>query len=340
LDFRPSMVLSDVWAIVDFGTEVNSEGKTRSVNHVQQMRDSTCYLKSQKQMGCTSCHDPHSSPQPETKIEFYRNRCNNCHSGEAEVNPICSETILKRENVQDDCTACHMPRLASTNMSHVAQTDHRILRQPGRIAEDATVPTTLSFFDNHGERFLESERQRNLVLGTIVHCQRRGIAIPESVYSYLLEISKSRSNDAPLFAALGALAQSRNEIAKAKEFYKTALTADPDFDAALDGIFDIAFIQEDWHLCLVYSDKLLESEPRYGRIIAMRGEAFARLGQIDMAIAEWEKAVEIDPGFEVLRQMLVDACSQQGNKYQAEVHAALLKKLQSATIPDSVTGVR
>jgi tetratricopeptide (TPR) repeat protein len=156
----------------------------------------------------------------------------------------------------------------------------------------------------------------------------------------LLEISKSRSNDAPLFAALGALAQSRNEIAKAKEFYKTALTADPDFDAALDGIFDIAFIQEDWPLCLVYSDKLLESEPRYGRIIAMRGEAFARLGQIDKAIAEWEKAVEIDPGFEVLRQMLVDAYSQQGNNYQAEVHAALLRKLQSATIPDSIKGVR
>jgi tetratricopeptide (TPR) repeat protein len=72
----------------------------------------------------------------------------------------------------------------------------------------------------------------------------------------------------------------------------------------------------------------------------MRGEAFARLGQIDMAIAEWEKAVEIDSGFEVLRQMLVDAYSQQGNNYQAEVHAALLKKLQSATIPDSIKGVR
>lgn len=340
LDFKPGMVLSDVWGIVDFGTEVNSEGKTRSVNHVQQMRDSTCYIKSQKQMGCISCHDPHSTPSLETKVEYYRSRCNSCHSGVSEDKPFCSEQTAKRESFQDDCAACHMPSLASTNMSHVAQTDHRILRRSSQDAGEANGATTLSFFDNHGDRFPESERQRNLALGTVIHCQRRGIAIPDSVYPFLMEVAKSRSNDAPLFAALGALAQSKNDIAKAKDFYQTALSADPDFDAALDGMFDIAFIQEDWQTCIDCSNRLLKSEPRYGRVIAMRGEAFARLGQIDNAITEWEKAVEIDPGFAVLRQMLVDAYSRQGKKPNAEYHAKVLKKLQSATIPESIKNSR
>ncbi|MCU0718464.1 MAG: hypothetical protein MUC83_02075 [Pirellula sp.] len=336
LDFRPGMMLSDVWAIIDYGTEVSSDGKTRSVNHVQQMRDSTCYIKSQQQMGCISCHDPHSTPSPETKVEFYRNRCNNCHSGEAQNKTRCLEAVSKRELVHDDCVTCHMPSLSSSNMSHVAQTDHRILRQPRHIAADATGPSSLSFFDNQGDRFPESERQRNLALGTVIHCQRRGIAIPDSVYSFLVEIAKTRSNDAPLFATLGALAQSKNDIVRAREFYQSAIRADPDFDAALDGLFDIAFVREDWQSCLDYSNKLLKSEPRYGRVIAMRGEAFARLGQIDNAINEWEKAVDIDPGFTALRQMLFDAYSQQGNQSKAEFHAAMLRKLQSATIPHSV----
>ena len=337
LDFMPGMVLSDVWAIVDFGTEVNSDGETRSVNHVQQMRDSTCFIKSEKQMGCISCHDPHSTPSPEQKVDYYRSRCNECHNGQSERKPLCADTIANRELVGDDCTSCHMPSLQSTNMAHVAQTDHRVLRRPSKESVQKSGGTTLTFFDNHGDRFTGNEKERNLVLGTIIHCQRRGIPIPESVYPFLLEISKSRPDDAPVFAALGALAQSKNEIVKAREFYRKALDANPDLDAALDGLFDIAFLEEDWRACVEYSEKLLLSEPRYCRVIAMRGEAFARLGDLDRAIAEWEKAVEIDPGFELLRQMLFQAYTQKGEKEKAAYHASFLEKLQTASMPSDLS---
>jgi hypothetical protein len=340
LDFRPGMVLSDVWAIVDFGTEVDGTNKTRSVNHVQQMRDSICYIKSQKEIGCISCHDPHSTPSPEEKIDFYRTRCNSCHTGESASKPLCTEVQAKRDLLQDDCAACHMPSLDSSNMSHVAQTDHRILKHRVTDQPEGKAPSSLSFFDDHGDRFSESERKRNLALGTIIHMQRRGITIPESVYVFLTEIAKTRPDDAPVYAALGALAQSRNEIAKAREFYQTALKAEPDLDTALDGIFDISFMSEDWESCIKYSSELLKSEPRYGRLIAMRGEAFARLGQIDKAIAEWEQAVEIAPGFVPLRQLLVEAYSQKGNLVKADYHAGVLKGLKTATVPESMKNAR
>ncbi|MEZ6138631.1 MAG: hypothetical protein R3C53_27420 [Pirellulaceae bacterium] len=41
------MRLSDVWAVLDFGQGVTADGRTRSVNHVQQMRDSRCFVASE-----------------------------------------------------------------------------------------------------------------------------------------------------------------------------------------------------------------------------------------------------------------------------------------------------
>ncbi|XZE20641.1 multiheme c-type cytochrome [Pirellulaceae bacterium SH449] len=334
LDFQPGMLLSDIWAIVDHGAEIDADSRTRAVNHVQQMRDSVCFNRSDKQMGCISCHDPHSTPSEANKLEFYRSRCNSCHTGVGSGSQTCSETNNNRSQRGDDCIACHMPNLSSTNMTHVAQTDHRILRKPFDQQESESAQSTLTFFDNHGDRFPGTEKERNLVLGTIIHCQRRGIPIPDSVLSFLKELVKVRQNDAALFVALGSMTQSKGDMEQARRYYQTAVNIEPTNVAALDGLFDTAFLLEKWQECINLSEKLLSSEPQYARVIAMRGEAFARLGSMNEAIQEWEKAVAIDPGFEALHEILAEVYASLGKQEQSVLHRDILERLRTSKIPN------
>ncbi len=104
-----------------------SEPVDRFVGHVEQMHSSGCYLGSGGQLGCISCHDPHSLPAESDKLTFYRNRCLQCH-GE----PDCTLPLDERRarEPDDSCMACHMP-VARTQIRHAAATDHRILRSPG-----------------------------------------------------------------------------------------------------------------------------------------------------------------------------------------------------------------
>ena|GEM_PF-269793 len=79
-EFRPGLPLSDFMAI--FVLQPSISDKNKAVGQVEQMTSSVCYIKSGEKLGCISCHDPHSLPTEEVRIEFYRNKCLNCHKGD------------------------------------------------------------------------------------------------------------------------------------------------------------------------------------------------------------------------------------------------------------------
>jgi predicted CXXCH cytochrome family protein len=123
-DFRPGLPLSLFWSV--FVQAPDLQGTSRAVGQVEQMYASRCFRASEGRLGCTSCHDPHAVPPSETKVAFYRQRCLGCHTESA-----CRETRVARQQAGgDDCTACHMPRLASSDVAHTALRDHRVLRRP------------------------------------------------------------------------------------------------------------------------------------------------------------------------------------------------------------------
>ena len=75
-DFRPGLPFQRFWiALEDAATS-----ETKFVGQVEQMHESRCFRASAGRLGCISCHDPHRLPRPEEAIDYYRQRCLECHA--------------------------------------------------------------------------------------------------------------------------------------------------------------------------------------------------------------------------------------------------------------------
>src|SRR5262249_274635 len=150
-DFRPGMPLTDYR--VDYHLDSGGEQMT-VVGHMQQLRLSTCYQKSD--LSCLTCHDPHAPEKPKDPTEFYRQKCLACHESRG-----CSVPPGERRRKQpaDDCSACHMPR-GDTDIPHVAFTHHRIGRHAPRPGTKGQTGTPVLVCDADLSHLGPVEKQR------------------------------------------------------------------------------------------------------------------------------------------------------------------------------------
>ncbi|MCA8998570.1 MAG: hypothetical protein KDA80_16340 [Planctomycetaceae bacterium] len=329
-DFRPGMHLVDVWAILDRGTDVPTEERTRSVNHVQQMRSSRCFVESANQLGCLSCHDPHSVPQKENRVDFYRERCLTCHG-----NDECLTSKAIRDGVSNSCIDCHMPRLDSSNMSHVVQTDHRILREPRKLppvwqpANDAR----LEFFGTMKVDLPRVEQQRALALGTFTDCSKKQKPFPPGLRQELHKSLSHFPDDAALFTSLGIINYVEGSLPAARHFFERAIQQSGDMEIALDGLLKTQYQLADWQSVIELADKLLVSDPGDSAIHAMRGDALLQLGRNEDAILAVERAVSLHPSHIPYREWLLERYLRSGRKEDAERQSRLIDRIQDATVP-------
>lgn len=124
-DYRPGLPTAAFVAV--YGRR--GEAKNTAVGHVEQMRASRCFRESRGGLDCTSCHDPHRLPDPAERVEYFRRQCLACHERAGCKLPESDRLARSRS---DDCVQCHMPKARSADIGHVATTDHRIPRVPGR----------------------------------------------------------------------------------------------------------------------------------------------------------------------------------------------------------------
>lgn len=334
LDFQAGMKLSDVWLILDQGTQVSDSGRTRSVNHVQQMRDSRCYQGSADNFTCTSCHDPHRVPAVADRADFYREKCLKCHN-----NQTCTEALPTRQAAQDDCTACHMPSLNSLNMSHVAQTDHRVLR----VKEPADAPAPrpangagieLKFFGGDAlDAIPADEKQRALLLGTAAYCRRKGLPIPSQLPLLLEKHLVASGKDAQVLVQLGELALDKNDLPTAKSYFQQCLALEPKQEVALEGVLEVAYRNSEWSQVVETASAILKIDPTSTRVVAVRGDALKHLGRNEDALADLHRAVELNPGLELLRQWLVTHLRDMGRSEEADREEEVLMRVRGAKVP-------
>jgi predicted CXXCH cytochrome family protein len=213
-DFSPGDKLSDFAYYFVYAGENGSGG--RATSQWEALLKSECKRKSGDRLTCTTCHDPHGSPEPEERVDFYRRRCLACH------NQSGFEASHHAEN--PDCTACHMARPPSNDIAHEQVTDHwirkRVSQQRLALASSGDLVAVGGF----------AVDDRDLGLAYAQMAARGDRPAAERALELLRRAEKQNPSavDHELHAELGFLEQLSGQTQAAAAEYRQALAADPD----------------------------------------------------------------------------------------------------------------
>lgn len=197
----------------------------RAVSQIEALNQSRCKRVSGDRMSCTTCHDPHRAVTIQERVTFYRGKCLGCHTQARYA------TAHFRDN--PDCTQCHMPKSAPTDIPHEQWTDHRLLRTPNTPTLQPIVTGDPELIPAPGIK--QEPTQRDLALGYYNLVSDGDLSIGAQARTLLETALKSDAQDLEVVKALGVLTQMRNDRAHAMEFYQAVLRLDPnDYTAALN----------------------------------------------------------------------------------------------------------
>ncbi|MFL5341540.1 MAG: tetratricopeptide repeat protein [Gemmataceae bacterium] len=322
-DFRPGLPLHL------FVTELVKPPKyqgTKFVGSVEQMVASRCYQKSAgpNRLTCTSCHDPHELPAAERKVEYYRQRCMECHKDHGCTLPLPDRLATQKD---DSCVACHMQPTGS-NIIHTTIADHRILRRPEAAptppADDwpATADMPLVHFHRHllDGPDPEVDRALGLALVQLAESQPAGVArlLAQRALPALDEALGRDDADGDAWHAKGAALMRLNELDAAAAAYERALRAEPDRETTL-------YYAADLYLLLGRTDAALAAAQRAVRVNPWRWEYYKVLAQAagsrgawPEALAACEKALSLNAADPAARWLKVVCHFRMGNRAEAE----------------------
>ena len=232
-EFRPGLLFSDFCTV--FVTAAESGDERKAVSHVEQMHASRCYQDSadEKKLGCVSCHDPHVFVGPAARVAHYRRRCLNCH----ESHPCGLSTVVRRRQQADDsCIACHMPRFGTADIAHTAVTDHRILRRPkvGPADKVSLLPSSLVSFHPPGDGGSGSRRDLGIAFANLMMKEE---ADPLSFAAAAVQVLEGAlvedPGDVSAWRAKGSALMRQGRAAEALASFESALSRMPQHEICL-----------------------------------------------------------------------------------------------------------
>lgn len=324
-DFHPGQRLDDVWTVFVGPAQVNErEQSTAAVSQVEQMRSSRCYLGSSGQLGCISCHDPHSVVDEKSRASAYEHRCQSCHETHG-----CGLSAEERSNspTGSSCIDCHMPRLTASDIPHTSQTDHRILRDPKSTASRPDKPEefTLSIFDEETTRVPEGDRLRAKVLLRLAEAQRaRDTESARQIQQQLLQILDAFSDDPEVLAGMATVSMILNEPQSAEKYWLKVLAARPNDEKTIEQLALFHLWKKNSAQARLYLEKALALNPENVEIMGRYARFLADAGDWPASLEVAEKGLRIDPTFHPLRSWLANAYRQRGDATNAEKHLRLL----------------
>jgi predicted CXXCH cytochrome family protein len=230
-DFKPGDDLFDYTMFFVYRAENGSGG--RATSQWEALLKSACKQGSGDKLTCTTCHDPHGSPQPDKKVAYYRQRCLQCHNG--------PDFESRHHPENPNCTACHMARPPSNDIAHEQVTDHWIRR---RVSPERLPLATSGELVTVGGM---PASDRDLGLAYAQMATRGDQSAGERALELLDQAERQADgakNDHELHAELGFLEQIRGKTGEASREYRQALEADP-FDQLAAG--DLALIEAGQH---------------------------------------------------------------------------------------------
>ena len=332
-DFQPGQLLEQNRIVFVAGNGGPEDSRRQALSQVEQMLDSACYRGSAGRLGCTSCHDPHGIPAPESRVEFYRAKCLACHETRG-----CSLAVEERltQNAADSCTACHMPAsLQLSNILHVSFADHRVPRHaceaPGHDPLESRSAGELLVFDHAEQRLpqLEIDRAYAFVMVGGAEHSPPTLESARQAEQLLLPVIKAQPGDIDAWENLGAACFLQNRPAEAERHWLAALRLDPRRESALRNLGTLHYEQRQMKSARDYLQRYLAVNPAHGFMYAKYAGALGALGEWQESIVAAERALELNPTLASAHELLAYAYLQIGNPSESKRHRELFERVQS-----------
>jgi tetratricopeptide (TPR) repeat protein len=297
-DFRPGMNLGDVWAI--FVTKADATGdESTAVSQVMQMKSSTCFQKSKQRLGCTSCHDPHSTPSEAARVSWFRSRCLTCHAA-----TDCGESNANRQKpgIDDSCIHCHMPPLNAEDVPHTTQTDHRLLRSrqphPGG-PHSAPRLSALEVIDQAECAVKPSETAR---ADALMRAEQAWLTenevVAQRAKTSLEAVVRVSPSDSLSHARLGQLCLMLGDSDAAADHWKRSLELNPtsaDATEVLQNLSRWHWSRGDMPNARNGYQKLADQRPWDPQILLSLSRLLGESGETQQALVVAQQAVSVDP---------------------------------------------
>jgi predicted CXXCH cytochrome family protein len=297
-EFRPGLPLELFVSV--FVRHPDLAESHRSVGQFEQMHLSRCFTESSGRLGCTSCHDPHSTPTAATRDRHYNDRCQGCHISDSRQ---CSEQKAARQAKADNCVGCHMPRAASANIVHASVTDHRIMRRPSPSAPRGLTPGSVPLVpfavSSLGPPTAEQERD----LGVALSLKLSRLAADPSTGTSVAVLAVNRLEptvavwpaDVPAWIALSRLRGYRGDQAGRLAAAAAAARLAPDSVVALEDLAEAAAADGQFDRAIEAVTALIGLAPRAVEPLLLRASFFIRQRDWTKAEQDCRAALAIHP---------------------------------------------
>jgi predicted CXXCH cytochrome family protein len=274
-DFHPGET-----AETTFATYVSQAGAGQeviAVSQVEQLAQSKCVRSTQGKLWCGTCHSVHGEVT-DRKAQI-RAICTGCHS---------SLSAAAHPQPVSECTSCHMPRTKTTDISHAALTDHRILRRPGAsMPESAAAADAVSAWRQPPAMY----RERDLALAQIV---------------------VGFSKQLPLLTQTGfRLLQS---------LPSDSINRDP---AALSDLEGLYAQQQDPTKAIQIGLQIVALQPQSAKAALNLGFVYKQAGIPGKAEQELNRAIQLDPG---LKQAYIELAKLYADEHEMQDAATTLDR--------------
>ncbi len=276
--YRPGEPLEDYYKTVVVKNEDD-----HVANQIHYLRQSKCF-QDDDTLNCITCHDSHSSRHQDDSSNAGSTACLTCHETKH-----CQEQerlpAAMTENIRGDCVACHMPQYYKANVvmdtanglyvPPMRRYDHRIAVHPA--ARDDVL---LAW-----HRTQDSDESRQEV-------ERLTVALVK----YWLDDAEQRNSEYRFRAA----------IASARE----AMRFDPTMKSA-DKLQEFVKVEDKWNddwaeaLRLTAENKspevikmlesILQVKPVDAKAYGRLGTEYAKVGELQLAVKNWELVAKHDP---------------------------------------------